>query len=167
MIICEGIAIIFGAIMLFTGKITLGKVRRQGRNVRLAGLVLMLPLVVGVMATVGLLMQQIDNLETFDPNAEWVEQTAITVSIYELAGLAIAGLVAAYLVSNAPEIPAVSAPLPIATSNVLTVTEAAQYLRVSESDIHQLIDDGRLAAARIGGSYRIAKSALDDFLTQP
>ncbi len=48
--------------------------------------------------------------------------------------------------------------------NVMTVAEAAAYLRVTESDIMQLIDEGKLPAARIGSSFRIARSAVDDFV---
>jgi excisionase family DNA binding protein len=159
MIICEGIALIFGVIMLFTGKLNLGRIRRQGSNVRIAGIVLMLPLAVGFL--IGFYV----GIQAIDKSAEWLQQSVLTLSIFELGGLVIAALVAAYLVSNAPETPVLAPSVPL-TSNVLTVPEAAQYLRVTELEIQQLIDDGRLAAARIGGSYRIAKSALDDFLRQ-
>jgi excisionase family DNA binding protein len=50
--------------------------------------------------------------------------------------------------------------------NILTVPEAAQYLRVSEQQVVELIETSRLAAVKVGADYRIAKRALDDFMQQ-
>ena len=47
---------------------------------------------------------------------------------------------------------------------VLTLAEAARYLRVSEDDVLELINSNQLAAARVGGEYRIARIAIDDYL---
>ncbi len=48
----------------------------------------------------------------------------------------------------------------------MTVAEAAAYMRVSESDVMSLIDQGKLGAARIGDTYRIARIAIDDFIAR-
>jgi excisionase family DNA binding protein len=49
--------------------------------------------------------------------------------------------------------------------SILTVPEAARYLRVSEVEIIRLIEEGHLPAARTGGNnYRIARSAIDDYV---
>jgi excisionase family DNA binding protein len=48
--------------------------------------------------------------------------------------------------------------------DIMTVAEAAVYMRVSESDVLDLIEQGRLGAARIGSTYRIARIAIDDFM---
>lgn len=37
-------------------------------------------------------------------------------------------------------------------------------MRLSESEVLALIDEGRLGAAKIGNSYRIARIAIDDFM---
>jgi excisionase family DNA binding protein len=51
-----------------------------------------------------------------------------------------------------------------ATPPVMTPSEAASYLRVSEEDVVAAITAGDLKAKKIGSAYRISKDALDDFL---
>ncbi len=48
--------------------------------------------------------------------------------------------------------------------SVLTVREAASYLRVSPKTIERLIEDGEIPAVEIDGRYRFPKSNLDDWL---
>jgi len=50
------------------------------------------------------------------------------------------------------------------TPSVMTPSEAAGYLRVSEEDVVAAIEEGQLKAKKIGRAYRISKNALDDFL---
>ncbi len=49
-------------------------------------------------------------------------------------------------------------------SDVMTPSEAAAVVRVSEEDIIAAIQAGDLKARKIGSAYRISKSALEDFL---
>jgi excisionase family DNA binding protein len=51
-----------------------------------------------------------------------------------------------------------------AAPDVMTVAEAAAYLKAKEQDIIALIDGGELKAKKIGSEYRISKSALDAYL---
>jgi excisionase family DNA binding protein len=53
---------------------------------------------------------------------------------------------------------------PPTTPSVMTPSEAASYLRVSEEDVVAAITAGDLKAKKIGNAYRISKEALDDFL---
>ena len=55
-------------------------------------------------------------------------------------------------------------PSPVATLEVLTPEQAAQLLSVSVEDVLASIQSGELKARRIGTAYRIARSALDEFL---
>jgi len=48
--------------------------------------------------------------------------------------------------------------------DIMTVAEAAAYMRVSEQDILDSINSGELKARKIGSDYRISKSAIDEFL---
>jgi len=48
--------------------------------------------------------------------------------------------------------------------SVMTPSEAAAYLRVSEEDVLAAITSGDLKAKKIGTAYRISKEALDDYL---
>ena len=49
---------------------------------------------------------------------------------------------------------------------VMTLAEAASYLKVGESDVQALIDAGEVKAKKIGTQYRISKKALDAFLEE-
>lgn len=49
-------------------------------------------------------------------------------------------------------------------SDVMTPSEVAQILKVSEEDVMAAITAGDLKARKIGSAYRISKSAVDDFL---
>jgi excisionase family DNA binding protein len=53
---------------------------------------------------------------------------------------------------------------PAAAPDVMSLTEAAGYLKVSEADVQSLIDSGQVKAKQIGTQFRIAKKSLDDFL---
>ena len=48
--------------------------------------------------------------------------------------------------------------------SVMTPSEAAQVLRVSEEDVIAAIEAGDLKARKLGNAYRISKNALDEFL---
>jgi len=48
--------------------------------------------------------------------------------------------------------------------SVMTPSEAASYLRVSEEDVVAAIEEGQIKAKKIGRAFRISKEALDDFL---
>lgn len=57
-----------------------------------------------------------------------------------------------------------STPPSSSTPSVMTPSEAATYLRVSEEDVLAAITAGDLKAKKIGNAFRISKDALDDFL---
>ena len=48
--------------------------------------------------------------------------------------------------------------------DVMTPSEAAQALRVSEEDVMAAIDAGDLRARKLGNAYRISRGALEEFL---
>jgi len=50
------------------------------------------------------------------------------------------------------------------TPEVMTPTEAASYLKISEADVMAMITGGQIKAKQMGTQYRISKKALDDFL---
>jgi excisionase family DNA binding protein len=51
-----------------------------------------------------------------------------------------------------------------AAPDVMTPAQAAAYLQVSESDVLQMIEEGSIKAKKIGSTFRISKSAIDEFL---
>jgi excisionase family DNA binding protein len=48
--------------------------------------------------------------------------------------------------------------------DVMTPAQAAAYLQVTEADILQMIEEGMLKAKKIGSTFRISKTAVDEFL---
>ncbi|BAL99001.1 MULTISPECIES: SPFH domain-containing protein [Caldilinea] len=59
---------------------------------------------------------------------------------------------------------AAPAPSSAATPSVMTLEEAAAYLKVSVADVEAAINAGELKARKIGNQYRISKEAIDAFL---
>jgi len=53
-----------------------------------------------------------------------------------------------------------------AMSDVMTPSDVARILQVSEEDVMAAINDKSLKAKKIGNAYRISKSALEDFLRE-
>jgi excisionase family DNA binding protein len=64
----------------------------------------------------------------------------------------------------APPAAAAAAAGPIA--DLLAPADAAKALGVTEADVMSIIESGELKAKKIGASYRIKKSALDEYLAQ-
>jgi excisionase family DNA binding protein len=52
-----------------------------------------------------------------------------------------------------------------AVPDIMTLSEAAVYMRVGEEDVLEVIKAGELKAKKIGSSYRISKAAIDEFLS--
>ena len=49
--------------------------------------------------------------------------------------------------------------------DVLSLAEAASYLRVPEDEVLRLAEDRNIPAQRIGGEWRFLKGAIDHWLT--
>jgi excisionase family DNA binding protein len=80
-------------------------------------------------------------------------------------GAGMAGMIANAMNSastNAPQAP--SAPAAPAPGGVMTLEEAAAYLKVTPADIQAAIDAGELKAKKIGAQVRISKEAVDAYL---
>ena len=58
------------------------------------------------------------------------------------------------------------APAASAMPELLGPAEVAQVLGVTEQDVITVIESGELTAKRIGASYRIKRSALDEYLAK-
>ncbi len=81
-------------------------------------------------------------------------------------GAGMAGMIANAMQSAQQPQQAQQAAQPAAASvpDVMTLEEAANYLKVSTEDVQAIIDSGDLSARKIGSQYRISKSAVDAFL---
>lgn len=58
-----------------------------------------------------------------------------------------------------------SGSVPVAVPDVMTPSEAASYLKVSEEDILAAIKAKQIKAKKIGKGYRISREALEEFLS--
>jgi excisionase family DNA binding protein len=79
-----------------------------------------------------------------------------------LAGM-VTGAMQSAQQSQQPQQPAQSA-APAGTAGVMTLEEAAAYLKVSPADVEAIITSGDLKARKIGEQYRISKDAIDAYL---
>ncbi|MGQ9908149.1 MAG: helix-turn-helix domain-containing protein [Candidatus Flexifilum sp.] len=68
-----------------------------------------------------------------------------------------------YSVTRPVARPAASRPAPGAPKSIMTVAEAAAYLNLTEAEVEALINEGKLAAVKGSGGYRIARLAADDY----
>jgi excisionase family DNA binding protein len=66
----------------------------------------------------------------------------------------------------APAARASGAPAASGLPDLLSPGEVAQALGVSEGDVLSIIESGELAAKKIGSTYRIKRSALDEYLAK-
>jgi excisionase family DNA binding protein len=51
-------------------------------------------------------------------------------------------------------------------SDIWTVHDVAEYLRMSEAKIYRLVREQRIPVVRIGKAWRFRKDLLDDWLSQ-
>jgi excisionase family DNA binding protein len=65
--------------------------------------------------------------------------------------------------SNASPLPAIAAK----TVDVLTLEEAAAYLRTSPEEVLRLVREQGLPGRRVGEDYRFLKAAVQDWLRAP
>lgn len=79
-------------------------------------------------------------------------------------GAGMAGMIASAMAGaqqQASATPATAAP---AAASVMTMEEAAAYLKVTPADVKAMVDAGELKAKTIGGQVRISKDVIDAFL---
>lgn len=61
---------------------------------------------------------------------------------------------------SAHKVPAADVP----SGEVLTLSEAAAYLKLTEADVLRLVDEQALPARRLGSEWRFLKTAIQDWL---
>ncbi len=79
-------------------------------------------------------------------------------------GAGMAGMIANTM-ANAQQSAAAPAQPSASDPTVMTLDEAAAYLRVSAADVQAIIESGELKARKIGTQYRISKEAIDGYLS--
>jgi excisionase family DNA binding protein len=79
-------------------------------------------------------------------------------------GAGMAGMITQAMQSASQPTPASQPAAAASVTEVMSVEEAAAYLKVTPADVQSAIDAGDLPARRLGSQYRISKSAIDAFL---
>ena len=51
--------------------------------------------------------------------------------------------------------------------DILTVKEAAKYLKLAQSSVYKLAKEDRLPARKVGGSWRFSRRGLDEWIANP
>ena len=184
-----------GGFFFWQGKFNFGSIQTEGRHVKAAGVILMLP-------AAGFVLLSFMLSIAFGSNSS--QAVAALLNILQLV-MMIVGVVVAYILiadpPNAPNLPGIlgdiqterrgkpsepptsssdqpkspqrpaqrhplerfiSSSQPIKVANVLSVKEAAAYMGVNPDEIMELIDAGKLPAARDSSGFRIARSVLDE-----
>lgn len=177
MIICEAFFLIFGLYAVFAGKIPFTNQERiDSHYARLIGFVMLAPLAIGICG--GLYVGWLRSSSYTPVTINDIGQ----VTTLEMIGMIIAVIVSLYFGATAPE-PRRRLPSTLGTSRfvpaappkvtqdtplraVMTLAEAASYLRVSEADVTTLIETGQLTARQVGMEYRISKESLENFLNK-
>jgi excisionase family DNA binding protein len=158
-----------GLALIVLGKINLGPFSEEGRHVRKAGAVLATPY------TLRIFFSLVVAIGTNGQHDEaWLVQQNAWIDFIEIIALVIAGW-AAYMVLFRVPFNALSSrftphPPEISTNyidtfpQVMTVSEAARYLKISDHDVLQLIDEGSIRANKDRhGYFTVTKQALDEF----
>ncbi len=173
------ILFILGAGLLLVGRIQFGNINAEGTPVRTAGFVLTTPLVSRMV--LGLV-------------ASSLSLSAALVDAFEFAIL-VASVSAAYALvyreqqpveqqkieqqqDKKPDSPPqqTAPPAPVFKPrpqprkdrfpSVMSLAEAASYLNTTETAVIDLINEGKITAARINYRYRISRAVLDDFIQE-
>lgn len=172
---------VVGLVILFKGGFRLGSRVISFAQSRTLAMMLMAPLVLAVCANLVLflnnsdvLMSMVDESGEVNFDAAAFNNILNYASSIELALVIGALVLVGFTLYNAPKgVPLVPpqprqggapASVPLKAPDIMTVAEAAAYMRLSESEVLTLIEEGRLGAAKIGNSFRIARIAIDDFM---
>lgn len=174
---------VVGLVILFKGSFHLGSRAISFAQSRSLAMMLMAPLVLAVCANLvlffnnsDLLMSMVDESGEVNFDAAAFNNILSYASSIELALVIGALVLVGVTLYNAPKginIPPVQSqsrqqggvsPVSSKAPDIMTVAEAAAYMRLSESEVLALIEEGRLGAAKIGSSFRVARIAIDDFM---
>lgn len=183
---CSGAAFIIGIALLIRGRFTFNDRAVPPEKTRIIAFVLMLPLLVGFCTGLFVLPTMTGTLDL---------ETLQTAAFIEFIAFVAAIVGVAYLIASVPpgtassDRPAESEkekenrkpfePLPpfqpqilepppklVDLPKVLSVEQAAAYLRRTPAEVLALIEQGKLPAARDSSGYRIARIALEDYLAE-
>lgn len=169
------ITFVVGIVVYLKGEFRLSDRTVPRPQARSIGLFLMTPLVIQFCVSFILVNNYVqfndDGSFTFSPDFESITGT---LGMVELIAVIIAIGLSLFTIFSKPPTETAPTSAQVRTSgaqpqrvpDIMTVAEAAAYMRVSESDVLELIEQGRLGAARIGSTYRIARIAIDDFMEQ-
>jgi excisionase family DNA binding protein len=183
------ILLVIGIFLWYRGRFKFASIHTEGRHVRAAGVVLMLPFILIFALGIGVML-----FMGFEAGINFLFSGPML--ILSLSAMVLAVAIAYILIAdppNAPHLPGIlgqiqderhgkavepprqpvsshpldrlspfGAPKRGVVPTVLSVNEAAEYMKLTPAEIMGLIDAGKLAAARGTSGFRIARSLLDE-----
>lgn len=177
LLICYGFMFFIGIFALVRGRITIANKQIVGDRARVIGFLLILPIPLVFVLSAVAVMPYMEPGLTMDDLTAISNDLALQMLPYELLiVLSTVGLTI-YLVYSAPQNPPPSRPVTTvstysapmtggAVPEVMTLAEAARYLRLSEQEVLDLIMSRRLHATQFGKEWRITKYNLDNMLNE-
>lgn len=159
---CSGAFFLVGLFVFFKGSFRFASRTIEKEQARQMAVLLMVPFIFGICAGtfVGFTSAPVTNMDELAESMSGL----LVIELLMLAG--VVGFVLYWIYSRPKTLDGEGMTfVKSKMMDVMTPAEAADYLRVSENDVRALIDDGKLPAARIGGDFRIARRAIDDYLT--
>ncbi len=186
------ILLLVGLALVARGRVDLGSLRTGGRHVRAAGALLMLPALLGILLNglfIPLAFGRNSDALAFTQNLVGLLELAAMLVTAGLAWILLVdppglprlpGLLGELQdeartqqpqraagterprVIDLPGMPGRPAGRRETFPSVMSLSEAALYMEVSEEDILKWIEEGRLPASRENYHYRIARSQLDE-----
>lgn len=52
------------------------------------------------------------------------------------------------------------------TSEIMTIQEIAEYLRLNEKTAYRLVSDGKIPGFKVGGAWRFRRSEIDKWIVK-
>lgn len=168
------ILFVIGLGFLLMGRIKVADIDAEGSPVRVAGFVLMMPLI--VVFVFGIIIGALTGGDT-----DSTRRALNFLYMFEVIGWMVAVAVAYYLIAQKSGVTVDVSNLKIedltninklrqanplhktTAPSVMTLTQAARYLGMSESDLMQAIRDGRISASKTNQGYSIARFVLDEY----
>lgn len=179
---------LIGVVMFATGRFRLASLQTAGRHVRAAGVLLMLPGTVNFLLGIVLVVM-------YGADFDAIFAVFDRIAPLMLIGMLIAVGLAYIMIADPPGVPRLpgvlgriqaerrasqtsttppqsAQPAPAVAypqrtfGTILSVNEAAEYMKVSPQQVMDWIEAGKLPAARDSNGYRIARSRLDELRSE-
>jgi excisionase family DNA binding protein len=153
---------IVGIALVAMGRLSIGFVHQEGRHVRIAGGILLTPFLLTLVLNLSRAATAEQNETLYYTQQGWINVMDMLASLIAF-GAAYIVLMRIPIRALRPRWNVPPPPVEEEFPRFMDVAQAARYLKISEHDILNLIDEGSIAAQRDGDGFTISRAALDEF----